>query len=250
MKKMGATYWASEEGAKVMKYQAVVFDLFGTLVDNFSIRESQRALSQMAAILSAPSQDFTSLWTIDTWHMRAAGAFKTIEESIEHICHLLGLCPDKKQVKRASQIWFSFTLHTLTPRPDAIATLSRLKQAGYRIGMISDCSTEVQLRWQETAFAQIIDTSILSCAVGLKKPDPRIYRLACQLLEVIPQDCLYVGDGSSCELTGAAHVGMHPVLIRTRGEDSGDELRPEAEEWQGMSISALEEVLQVVGSQS
>lgn len=229
-----------------MKYQAVVFDLFGTLVDNFSTRQSQSTLEKMATILAAPPRDFASLWTIDTWHMRAAGAFKTIEAGIAYICYLLRVYPNNEQIERATRVWFSFTSHTLIPRPDAIATLRRLKQGGYKIGLISDCSPETPLHWQETAFARIIDISILSCAVGFKKPDPRIYRLACQQLEVVPQDCLYVGDGSSCELTGAAYVGMHPVLIRDTNEDLVDALRPEAEEWQGVSISALEQVLSVV----
>ena len=45
-----------------MKYQAVIFDLFGTLIDNFSLREHQSVLAQMASVLSAPPDDFTRLW--------------------------------------------------------------------------------------------------------------------------------------------------------------------------------------------
>jgi len=51
-----------------------------------------------------------------------------------------------------------------------------------------------------------------------EKPDPRIYHLALERLKVKPQDCLYVGDGSSHELTGARKVGMHPVQIHVPDE--------------------------------
>jgi len=40
-----------------------------------------------------------------------------------------------------------------------------------------------------------------------------MYRLACTGLAVTPAECLYVGDGGSGELTGAAAVGMRPVLL-------------------------------------
>ena len=74
----------------------------------------------------------------------------------------------------------------------------------------------------------------------MKKPDPRIYFMALEQLAIEPQDCLYIGDGSSHELTGALKVGMHPVWIRIPNED---ELRIDEEEWKGTVISSLKEVL-------
>ena len=48
-------------------------------------------------------------------------------------------------------------------------------------------------------------------AVKISKPDPEIYRRAMQALNVTPQECLYVGDGGSHELTGARDLGMQAV---------------------------------------
>ena len=42
------------------------------------------------------------------------------------------------------------------------------------------------------------------------KPDPHIYQHACENLDVAPSDCIFVGDGNSGELRGAAQVGMLP----------------------------------------
>lgn len=77
-----------------MKYQAVIFDLFGTLVDNISWKHSRPILAEMAGILHAPAQEFVTTWIIDTWYIRAAGEFSTFEASVEHICHLLGTHPE------------------------------------------------------------------------------------------------------------------------------------------------------------
>ena len=74
------------------------------------------------------------------------------------------------------------------------------------------------------------------------KPDPGIYELACERLGVQPGNCLYIGDGSSRELTGASTVGMDAVLIRVPNDtENGDR-----EDWQGTRISSVEEVLNLV----
>jgi len=62
-------------------------------------------------------------------------------------------------------------------------------------------------------------------------------------LGVEPQDCLYIGDGSSRELTGALQVGMHPVIIRVPDESTDTHFVEREENWEGPEISSLQEVL-------
>ena len=87
-----------------------------------------------------------------------------------------------------------------------------------------------------------MDVSILSCEVGLTKPDPRIYQMACEGLQVSPGQCLYVGDGGSKELTGASESGMKAVLIRA----PYDTVSGNREDWRGARISTLKELLALV----
>jgi putative hydrolase of the HAD superfamily len=115
---------------------------------------------------------------------------------------------------------------------------------GHKVGLISDCSPEIPHVWRETTLVSLVEAPVFSCVVGLKKPDPCIYHLACERLAVDPRACLYVGDGGSRELTGAAQVGMHPVLIRDR--DERDAFRVDSEDWDGPTISTLREVLSLV----
>ena len=98
-------------------------------------------------------------------------------------------------------------------------------------------------------FAPLVDVAVFSCLEGVQKPAPRIYQLAVERLAVRPENCLYIGDGDSQELTGASQVGMYPVLIRNPDEDSTDVHRVdyEAGEWEGPVISSLREVLTLVG---
>ena len=110
-----------------------------------------------------------------------------------------------------------FTRRSLAPREDAAETVATLRARGYKVGLISDCSVEVPALWQETRLAPLVDAPVFSCVVGLRKPDPGIYAIVCERLGVPAGACLYVGDGSSHELTGARTAGMDPVLIVRNG---------------------------------
>ena len=143
---------------------------------------------------------------------------------------------------KAVEFRLEYTRRALTPKPDAIVTLAQLKHTGFKLGLLSNCSIEIPILWPETALADLIDRAIFSSRERLKKPDPRIYHLACERLGVEPQECLYIADGENYELIAATEVGMHSVLIKTSNTHS--EVRREAREWQGASISTLSEILQ------
>lgn len=230
-----------------MKYEAVIFDLFGTLIHNYSIREYISILRQMASVLSAPPEDYVQLW-YDTFNERCTGVFQSPEANIDYLCQKLGVTIEDSQRSLAARIRLDLTVRSMTPVPESIAVLSHLKSEGYKTGLVTDCSAEVPAIWQDTPFAPLIDVTVFSCVVGLKKPDPRIYQLAAERLGVEPEKCLYIGDGSSRELTGAAAVGMHPVLIRDPDEDSTEVHRvdAEAEKWDGPVISSLKDVLTLI----
>ncbi len=118
-----------------------------------------------------------------------------------------------------------------------------MKAAGLKTALISDCTGEIPYIWGSTPFAPLFDVTVFSCIAGIKKPDPRIYRLATDELGVAPEDCLYIGDGSSRELTGARAVGMHPVLIRVPDEsDDAHRIDAESRTWRGAVINSLDEV--------
>jgi len=230
-----------------MKYKAVVFDLFGTLIDNFTIEEHERVLSEMASIVKAPVEGFIRLW-FGTFNDRCLGILKTTEDNISFVCRGLGMKVEDSKRKEAADKRLALTANSMTPLPYAVEVLSRLKEDGYRTGLITDCSSEVPIIWDDTPFASLFDVTVFSCLAGIKKPDGRIYQLAVKGLEVEPGECLYVGDGSSNELTGAAVAGMHPVLIRNPQEELGAMHRVEAEgeKWSGLVINSLKEVLELV----
>ena len=231
---------AIRESSHTMQYSAVIFDLFGTLVNEAPIQELDRLQAEMAAALSVPHEDFVRLWA-ETSYERGTGAFATIEANLEHICRVLGVTTDAASIAAAASLRLGVWKRARTPRPDVVETLARLRMADFKIGVISNCSPDIERLWQDNPCSPLVDVVILSSSVGLLKPDPRIYRLACERLEMQPHGCLYISDGSSGELTGAAEVGMHPVRILVPYEDS-DAYLPK-QEWRGPTISAIKEAL-------
>ncbi len=224
-----------------MKYQAIIFDLFGTLIPNST--DNNDWMTEMAAILSAPESDFARVWN-DAFKKRMTGEFYLFQDCVAHCCRELNLQVTQEQIKRAANIRFKTTRQqVLTPQPNAVETISLLKFKGHKIGLLSNCSTETIILWEETPFAGIIDITVFSCAVGLMKPDPRIYHLALEKLQVKPGECLYVADGMEEELKAAAKVGMTPVRISFPHANKND---PYLEDWHGATITSLQEVLDLV----
>jgi putative hydrolase of the HAD superfamily len=229
-----------------MNYTAVIFDLFGTLIDNFSFEEYRRTLIEMASVLSAPPDDFAELW-LDLFEERMSGALESPVGVIEHVCRELDVRPDGAQIEHATRIRFDMTQRWIKVRPDAVEVLSALKSEGYKSGLISDCSHEIPAIWENLPLAPLVDITAFSCVLGMTKPDPRIYLLTTEQLGAKPEDCLYVGDGSSQELAGAAQLGMTPVLIGVPGDgDYDNPYRIKSDKWDGLKVSSLTGVLVLV----
>jgi putative hydrolase of the HAD superfamily len=231
-----------------LKYQAVIFDLYGTLVQTFRRTDYERALEEMVAILKAPHDEFIKMW-YKTAGERAIGGFGTLEENIEYICKKIKISPNKTQLKRATKVRLDMVASALTPKEGAVETVKRLKSDGYKIGLISNCSPEPPKLWPGTPFAPYFDVTVFSSTIGLRKPDPRIYEMVAKKLSVKTETCLYIGDGDSDELEGAANVGMHPVLVINPGENSTNTIqdKPREKAWHGPAITSIREVLDLLG---
>lgn len=223
-----------------MVVRAVVFDLFNTLtapVDDAEFRASVRAMGLAAGV---DPDGFTKGW-FDLWRERFDGTFGTTEADVRGVCAAMQARVDSAAVERAAEIRVEFERRTLKPRADAVATLARVRTLGFKTALISDCSADVPDLWPTTPYAALIDEPVFSCVEGFIKPDPRIYRRACERLGAAAEDCLYVGDGGNRELTGAARVGMRAVLIRTP-EERVASYDSERRSWRGEAIDTLSEI--------
>ncbi len=226
------------------RYDAIIFDLFGTLVDNITREIYRTMLRQTAEILGIDIEAFISCWNEEDFrHRRRCGLLPSSVAQMEYVCARFHISPVAKQIDRAVNAQqHDYGLKSLLPRSGTVETLTALKDAGYLLGLISDCSWEVPDVWGQTAFAALFDATIFSCEAGIKKPHPRLYHLACERLGVLPEGCLYVGDGSGRELTGAGQAGMRAVLLCAPYERDFVMQQENPGRWDGPVIERIEDL--------
>ena len=215
--------------------RAVVFDLWDTLVD-FDVEGQLAVQAEMAKRLGRDAEGFQREWS----ETRATRELGPLAPS------LVAFGADEALVRELVDLRVAAARGWLVPRDGALETLRELGRRGIGRGLLSVCSEEVATLWDETAFSGLFESTVFSCSVGLAKPDPRIYRLACQELGVEPADAIFVGDGANDELAGAERVGMRAVLIHTPGRDP---YWPAAKNWTGARITSIPEVLELVKDQ-
>jgi putative hydrolase of the HAD superfamily len=105
--------------------------------------------------------------------------------------------------------------------PDAEPTLSRLRDRGLRLIVVSnwDCSLSTVL--ERCGLAGLIDGAISSAEAGARKPDPAIFAAALELASCEAAEALHVGDTREDDLDGARAAGIRALLI-DRDRNGGD----------------------------
>lgn len=115
-------------------------------------------------------------------------------------------------------------------RPRMVRALDMLKADGYRLGCITNnvpaghgagmarsSDGRDQLEQIFARFEHVIESS----KAGVRKPDPRIYRMMCEALEVTPDQCVYLDDlGINCK--PAAALGMHAIKVTGEAQALAD----------------------------
>jgi putative hydrolase of the HAD superfamily len=215
--------------------RAVIFDLWDTLV-LWDVPASHAHYAEMAAYTGVDADLMTRAWQ-DTHIERSTGP---LADNVRDVLALTGA--DPMHVDAVAEMRRVHTRRVLIAREGAIETLDELKRRGLQRGLISVCSGDVEDVWDGTTLAAHFDDVVLSCTVGLRKPDPAIYLLSCERLGVDPEECLFVGDGANDELAGAERVGMKAVCILRPGADEA--LWPEARGWEP-TIRTLPDVLEL-----
>ena len=220
--------------------EAVVFDLFGTLVYEFPRADWEGWLETSAAILEADVDAFKAAWQA-TGIERQTGRLGDLEENLRTVAARAGAWPTDAQLTEILDGRAAMYRKWFVPRPGAEEILARLR--AQRLSARADQHVRARGAGDVARVAARGDRRRRGVLVRRRAPQagPEIYLLATKRLGLSPLACLYVGEGSYRELSGAAAVGMRPVLIRDPQEEA-EMLRPEVEAWDGASIDDLRRV--------
>jgi putative hydrolase of the HAD superfamily len=232
----------------VVPYQGVLFDLYGTLIDGWTTAEAAQRATKLALSLGVPPDPFRALLEA-TYTERATGVLGDTAQTLRKLCGQIGEHPSDEVIERAATLRVEQFRAVLTvPRAETSSLLATIRDRGFRLGLVSDCSSETPALWSSLAWAAPIEAPVFSWSEGRRKPDPHLYRLALARLELEPSECVYVGDGGSHELSGAEAVGMRAlkVVYHPGAEEQHLQYDPDLE-WRGTELSLLSELLPLIG---
>ncbi len=100
---------------------------------------------------------------------------------------------------------------------DTHAALARLRNAGLRLGVVSNSDGRVEEALHAAGLHEYFDVIVDSSVAGVEKPDPAIFRPALDALELAPEEVLYVGDLYEVDVIGAQAAGLPAVLLAPQG---------------------------------
>lgn len=230
-----------------MKFKAVIFDLFGTLVEPSDPAGDARQMRKTSSILKLEHEKFIKLYD-ETFERQQTGGFKTINEYLVFACQEFGAPVKASDIDYARIDWLDYLIATMAPRRHAGETLTELKKKNKKIALLSNCTMDVSEIWPRISIAKFFDITIFSSECGLQKPDPGIYKLTLENLSVKPEECLFIDDNIE-NLEAAKRAGITSVLIRFHGETNpppGGKPAETPPAWQGLTITALPEVLDIL----
>ena len=222
---------------------AVVFDLFGTLVPGGTSSQRAKVSRTMAADLSVDPAQFLAAFE-DTFDARTRGFLGDLASTLGVVAEQLGARPSVEAIARAAarRLGLTRTLHQATW---ALPVLDDLRRAGLSLAVVSDCSPDTPAVWPGSALSERFDAVSFSCVVGVRKPDPRIYRVVLDQLQLRAENCIYVGDGGSQELSGASKLGMRAVWFDNASGPSTARFNAETG-WTGERITDLRQIIDLL----
>jgi FMN phosphatase YigB (HAD superfamily) len=181
---------------------AVLFDLYGTLVQIGAPRKPYRQLlSILANNGRQPQPD-------DGRRLMSCGV------DLEGAAAMFGrsLIPSEMAVLRQD---LSIELASIAPVAGAIETIVGLKEIGIRVGICSNLA--VPYAAPALKLLPSLDAYAWSFEVGAVKPDREIYEYACKALGTSPENVLMVGDTLVADYEGPRAFGMQARLLRADG---------------------------------
>jgi putative hydrolase of the HAD superfamily len=200
----------------------------GNLVD--VVRSKRAVVFDLYHTLTAPESgwgDATATWTVlgvthEAWDEqllehsrdRLVGIKTDPLAIVREMAHAIDPTIPEERIRTATANRLLRRAAALRDIPEAnVAVLRRLKAQGKLLALLSNADVMEISGWDETEAGRLFDTAVVSCRVGLVKPERAIYELCLRELGVSADEAAFVGDGGSDELQGAKDAGMIAIMV-------------------------------------
>lgn len=116
-----------------------------------------------------------------------------------------------------------FAANAATLYDDTIPTLEHLRDAGFKLAIVSNWDTPLDPLTERLGIADYFDAITASHDERVKsaKPDPHIFNYTLAKVGVSAEETVHVGDTYEADIVGARNVGIRPILIDRDGTQTG-----------------------------
>jgi putative hydrolase of the HAD superfamily len=189
---------------------AVLLDLYETLAEPLwpLLRAGRMELATRVGI---DWEHMRGLWE-ETLPERTLGTNGSLEADIRALLALAGRAVSDDELRELAALEYATWRGGVELYPDSLPTLRELRRRGVRSAIVSNCSYEAGAVVHELGIDQVVDTLVLSCEVGLAKPEPAIFQLALDRLGVAADQAVFVDDRPE-NVESAELLGLRGLLI-------------------------------------
>jgi putative hydrolase of the HAD superfamily len=207
--------------------KAVLFDLGHTLIDYYCDWKGpeERGVSGIYDIVweSAPRVDreeFTAYLGQRLQRSRSMKYDQYVEVPLAELlaeCLERYGCLDEDNLQRSLEVFYGVLLEDRQLVSGAVELLASIKERGLGVGLISDVAwglpSEFPMRdIKHFGLDAYFDDYVFSTDVGLRKPHPKMFKIALSNLGVEASEAMYVGNSLAQDIKGAKGVGIRAVL--------------------------------------
>lgn len=209
------------------RIDAVLFDLDDTLHDNYGLihRTAQRVAEELSEQCTIDARLFADAYFAsgeEYWErIRRTGPQSVgLRQWIRtHMVHAAGLDQEPELADRATDLFDRYYKEYIRLYPEVSELLVVLRDRGMKLGLVTNGLTDTHReKIALLKLEEIFDTVLIADEVGMAKPDPRFFLLACARLGVQPDHALMVGDHWERDVQGARNAGLLALWFNPRGE--------------------------------
>jgi HAD superfamily hydrolase (TIGR01509 family) len=136
---------------------------------------------------------------------------------------------------------------SIVPPVPGAKRVVRLLASRYRLGVVSNGFRDIQYRKLERlGVLECFACVVLSDEMGIRKPDPAIFRKALEELREEPARCMYVGDSYEYDVLGAQAAGLRGCWLNRDRRSSSASALPQGAVKPCHEIRRLRELLAIV----
>ena len=116
-----------------------------------------------------------------------------------------------------------FAANAATLYEDTVPTLQHLRDAGFKLAIVSNWDTPLDPLAERLGIAHYFDIIVAShdTRVRSAKPDPHIFNYTLAAVGVSAEETVHVGDTYAADIIGAKNAGIRPILIDRDGTQTG-----------------------------